>query len=561
MPSIPTLINLETIQMKEQYAQATQGYASIQITNLIPQTTIPCSIYFPSLKPTGDGIELKVLLPAGKVYSRKLHDHLLGQGIQEIYIGTDKLDAYFDYFQQNTSRIVKSLSVPVEKKVALLYENAELVVKKLFDESPSPSNLSLGQEFVENFTTHISLDKLSADTLFSMFSRDYSTYSHCVQVALLGMSFAKYLGWTEGEVAEFGVGALFHDIGKNLIPENILNKRGSLNEKEQDAVKEHPLIGYRQLEATEMMTPQQLSIIRSHHEAADGSGYPEGLKGNEIPKYARVARIVDCYDAMTSNKPYREGFSRDKALRVMKNEMGQTFDSSLLKLFIHFLQIDPAAKDPTPEELHINLGCELFVQCHGENFRVKTTLVGMEAGQLLIVRPPQLTQIQARFQQQGPVVVRFVHAGTIYGFQAEVLNYVTNPLHLLFISYPHKIETINLRKNPRIDCFLLAEAEVQEQKCEGVILDLSVGGCKFVIKRSDTSSILALQLDEPITLRTELLGDRNGVTLPGMVRHVNLDENRIELGIQFLDLDQDTIESLNQCIQMVLELIPQGNSA
>ena len=437
MSSLPKLINFDTVHLRNQYAQATSGFAAIKTSCLVPQTAIPCGIHFPSLSKSDNTIRLKLILPEGRTYDQQLHDHLLREGIEEVFIEEGKFDEFYSYFQENTSRIVKSLSVPTETKTKFLYENAELVVKKIFVESPSPSNVRIGQEFVENLTAHISLDQPSADALFSLFSKDYGTYTHCVQVALLGMSFAKHLGWTESDVTEFGLGALFHDVGKNRIPENILNKPGSLNEMEYAVIKEHPLLGYRQLEATKMMTEEQLSVVLSHHEATNGSGYPNGLRGKEINKYALVARIIDCFDAMTSKRPYKEAFARDEALRIMKDELGPTFDSTLLKDFIRFVQTDPAEMDTSTQELLVNLGCEMFVQCQGQDFRIKTTLLGIEPGHLLIMRPPQLTQIQSHFRPERTVVVRYIHDLRV-PVPCSQLHHGPSTSSFHFVSPPHR---------------------------------------------------------------------------------------------------------------------------
>lgn len=556
MSKLPKLIRFDTEHPGNQYAQATAGFVAIKTSSLNPQTVLPCGIYFPSLRQEDNEIRLKLILPEGRLYDQQLHDHLLREGIDELFIEEGQVAGLSDYVHQHTSRLLKSGGVPAETKTKLLYQNAELVVRRAFAESPSPATIRLGRELVENLSTHISLDQPSADALFSLFSKDYGTYTHCVQVALLGMSFTTYLGWSEREVNEFGLGALFHDVGKNRIPESILNKPGSLNEREYTAIKEHSFLGYSQLKATKMMTEEQLTVVLSHHEAANGSGYPHGLQGDEISRYARVARIVDCFDAMISNRPYKKAFSKEAALRIMKDELGLTFDSKLLRLFVRFVQGDPADTGPTTEELRFVPGCEMYVQCRGQDFRIKTTLLGIESRQCLIVRPPQLTRIQSYFMPDAPVTVRYLHAGAIYGFQARVRKYITDPLQLLFISYPRHIEIMNLRKTTRIACFLLATAEFQGRTYPGVVLDLSVGGCRFVMKHPGTAGAVAMQLDQGIAIQTELMGNRNKVVLRGKLRHVNLDENRIDLGIQFTDLGQDTLEELDRCVRQVLAVTP-----
>lgn len=538
--------------------RAIEGYAPVNISCLMLDSTIPCDLYSPTVSDDGKGVECRLLIAVGTPYNQELQDSLVRDGIEEVFVETEKLDAFLTYSLKNSSQVAESPSVPAEAKMRLLYENAVLVVRKAFDGMLSPASVRIGQEFIENCTAHLAMSKPSADTLFPLFPKDYGTYTHCAQVALLGMSFGQYLGWTVGEIAEFGVGALFHDVGKSRIPDSILNKPSGLDEKEYESVKKHPLLGYQQLAATGTMTEDQLNIVLSHHEAFDGSGYPNGLRGGEIPEHARVTRIVDCFDAMVSDRCYKEAFPREKALRVMKNEMSQTFDTVLLDAFIRFLRADPSSECEVTGDLNVSLGCDFIVQCESAEFRIKTKLVGMESGLLLIVRPPQLTQILACFRPPQRVIVRYLHAGVVYGFKAEVLNVLTDPSFLLLISYPHRIETVNLRQNPRIDCFLFSEAEIQGHIVEGVIVDLSTGGCRFFMKNPDGESSFVRQLDDPITLRTELMGRGTSVALRGKVRHIKLDETRIDLGIQFTDHDRGTHEKLADCVQKALAIVPSG---
>ena len=142
----------------------------------------------------------------------------------------------------------------------------------------------------------------------------------------------KALGLSESEISKLEAVALLHDIGKIAINEGILNKPGKLKEQEWDEIRKHPEIGYRILNTS--MNFQNWRIHLAHHERWDGRGYPQGLKGENIPLISRIIAIADSYDAMTSDRPYRKALSIERAvLEIIKNS-GTQFDPEIAKLFI-----------------------------------------------------------------------------------------------------------------------------------------------------------------------------------------------------------------------------------
>jgi HD-GYP domain-containing protein (c-di-GMP phosphodiesterase class II) len=130
-----------------------------------------------------------------------------------------------------------------------------------------------------------------------------------------------------------------HDIGKIAIDEQILNKPGKLNEEEWAEIKRHPEIGYRILSSSSEYAEISEDIL-SHHERWDGDGYPQGLKGKDIPYRARIIAIADAYDAMTSDRPYRKALSKEEALAEIIRCSGTQFDPSIARKFVDNFQSD-----------------------------------------------------------------------------------------------------------------------------------------------------------------------------------------------------------------------------
>ena len=169
-------------------------------------------------------------------------------------------------------------------------------------------------------------------------SRDPDTGGHCERLVTHGKAFGDYLGLSRPEVRDLMWGAYLHDIGKVGIPDAVLLKRGKLTADEWQIMRQHVLIGEQiclPLRTMRGVVP----IIRHHHERWDGSGYPDGLSGHEIPYIAQVFQVIDIYDALTSERPYKKAFSPEEALKMMKDETLKGWrNPELIEQFSLFIQ-------------------------------------------------------------------------------------------------------------------------------------------------------------------------------------------------------------------------------
>jgi HD-GYP domain-containing protein (c-di-GMP phosphodiesterase class II) len=143
----------------------------------------------------------------------------------------------------------------------------------------------------------------------------------------------KAIGLNEVEINELKTVGLLHDIGKIAIDEKILNKPGKLNKNERNEIERHPEIGYRILSTVNDMS-EMADYVLAHHEKWDGSGYPRGLKGEEIPLQSRIIAIADAYDAMTSARSYRSALSEEIAVSELLKYAGTQFDAELIMIFV-----------------------------------------------------------------------------------------------------------------------------------------------------------------------------------------------------------------------------------
>jgi putative nucleotidyltransferase with HDIG domain len=163
--------------------------------------------------------------------------------------------------------------------------------------------------------------------------RDRETAGHSARVTELSTKLAYAVGCTEEEIEQLRSGAILHDIGKLAVPDNILLKPAKLDETEIEIMQKHPLYGKQMLSGVSFLEPS-IPIVYCHHERWDGKGYPQGLKEEQIPLLARIFSIVDCWDALNSDRPYRQAWSREDIVSYMKDNAGSSFDPRILERFL-----------------------------------------------------------------------------------------------------------------------------------------------------------------------------------------------------------------------------------
>src|SRR5215472_5305826 len=156
----------------------------------------------------------------------------------------------------------------------------------------------------------------------SLSFRDDSTKRHCERLSSRAVALGQALQLPADDIHALRLGGMVHDVGKLFIPEDILNKPSQLSAHERSIVKEHPALGERFCAPVKALAPA-LPIIRHHHERFDGSGYPDGLFGEQIPLIARIVQIVDIFDALTTARPYKPAWMLEHSLRIMEAEAGR----------------------------------------------------------------------------------------------------------------------------------------------------------------------------------------------------------------------------------------------
>jgi len=161
---------------------------------------------------------------------------------------------------------------------------------------------------------------------------DY-TYSHCINVGILSVSIGIKYNYNRNDLINLGASGILHDIGKQAIPVEILDKPDKLSDEEYEAIKNHPVYGYNMIKDTIEISSVTKAGVLQHHERCDGSGYPKGLKGKEINMFGKIIAIADTYDAMTSNRSYRAAYSPIEVYEYFLGDGNRCYDINTIKKF------------------------------------------------------------------------------------------------------------------------------------------------------------------------------------------------------------------------------------
>jgi diguanylate cyclase (GGDEF)-like protein/putative nucleotidyltransferase with HDIG domain len=202
-------------------------------------------------------------------------------------------------------------------------------------------------------------------------AKDQTTHCHVRRVQIYAAGMGQVLGLSDVEIAALRAGALLHDIGKLAVPDHILNKPGGLTPAEFEKMKVHTTVGAQILSRVDFPYPV-VPIVRHHHEQWNGRGYPDGLKGEQIPITARIMSVVDCFDSVREDRPFRRGMSREEAISLLRAGARSLFDPRIVELFVENLarfEAEIAARGleqlALSHDPHVSFDPILFAGSHG----------------------------------------------------------------------------------------------------------------------------------------------------------------------------------------------------
>ncbi len=304
-----------------------------------------------------------------KVKDNNIIEKIIKFGIRELYIDTDKgrdvegapseeevdkeekgnlkeHDRHEEHNKTDKINFEKIKPAPIEIeiiKAKMIKKESMLTVQKVMSDIKSGNRID--KETVEHTVDDILVSILRNNNALTGLGRlrkaDEYLYSHSINVCTLMVAFGKHLGFDSQLLREVGVGALLHDIGAINVPINILTKEGELTGEEFNVIKGHVQYGRSILEKTEGITETSIITAYQHHERSDGSGYPNGLKGDKISYAGQAIAIIDVYDALTTKRCYRRKIAPTQALRMIYEWSDTQFNKELVQKFIRCIGIYP----------------------------------------------------------------------------------------------------------------------------------------------------------------------------------------------------------------------------
>lgn len=226
----------------------------------------------------------------------------------------------------------------VIKKIELVYQMTALLMEAVFNEKGEQIPLSAVEKCIHYIVESLESSDLNLIApILHMMPDNYTTHHHSTNVAFLSVILGRAIGLHKAELNLLAYAALLHDIGKLRIDQALLLKPSSLDEREFNLIQTHSEGGVEILQKNGVDNPKILDAVLYHHEKLNGQGYPKGLHGKRIPKFARIIGMCDVFDALTTRRTYRINYSSYEALLLMKQQMAHQFDEHYSDVFIHLL--------------------------------------------------------------------------------------------------------------------------------------------------------------------------------------------------------------------------------
>lgn len=324
----------------------------------------------------------RALICRGTILDEYMIASMLKMGVMGVYIGEGKDDevkdedahlspAMKETIAQNTipDRARVDLSESVKKRVSegiqFLYNNTE---SEDFIQTTNSIADDLMKAVLENDSIAVDIDALKVS--------DEYTFKHSVDVATMAMVIARQHGLPEKAVYETGLSGLLHDVGKSRIPNEVLNKPGRLTDEEFTIMKQHPLYGYRiLLDKKDLSDAVRLGVLQ-HHEKIDGNGYPLGSPREKIHTYSRILSIVDIYDALVTERPYKKAFSKRDAVEMIM-AMTDELDIDIMHSFL-----DSIILYPVGSTVQLSNGEAARVVANNKESILRPKVVGLRTGKV-----------------------------------------------------------------------------------------------------------------------------------------------------------------------------------
>ena len=282
-------------------------------------------------------------LPFTVEIKRRLEEH----DVEQLLISSTHESQYRKYVEANLSDLLNDSNIELEAKSSILYECAKDVAHDVLNNPEAGDVLPRSQKLVESVADFMFKEEDSFFHFLKTISFDYEVYTHSVNVFVYCITLARHMGFHDMDfLQEFGTAAFLHDIGKSRIDTEILHCMGPLTAEQWRIMQQHPTWGYEILREHGVRSEIILNVTRYHHEKMGGGGYPDGLSGDQIPGYVRMATVCDIFDALTTKRSYKPAVNSYPALGLMQQELSSDLDTDVFGKFVNMMAGDKELAAP-----------------------------------------------------------------------------------------------------------------------------------------------------------------------------------------------------------------------
>jgi HD-GYP domain-containing protein (c-di-GMP phosphodiesterase class II) len=311
-----------------------KGLVPISMATLLPGAVLGIEVFVREAL----GLPPQKLFDAAEVIDGdKLEKYSLA-GVRSVFICAEDRPTYQEYLQRNWCTVLDDESCPMTSKLCVMSEVVRGVMDNEFSTDITASIVTTSNQFAKTAVQLISRNEIALEQLFEVLHHDYGTFTHSTNVSLYCVLLAKELGLSPEELEEVAVGGLLHDLGKLEIDTRIINKPGPLTKSEMEIMRRHPSIAFERLVDREDVTFGQLMMAYQHHERVNGKGYPCGITDAEIHPFAKICAVVDVFEALTSQRPYRRPLELTHAAQLIWDGQGTEYDVEIASKWIDIVK-------------------------------------------------------------------------------------------------------------------------------------------------------------------------------------------------------------------------------
>jgi HD-GYP domain-containing protein (c-di-GMP phosphodiesterase class II) len=299
----------------------------ISVATLEPSDSLPWDLY---LLPR-DSVQ-HILYRAGS-YPLDATDleRLINSGVNRLFIPGEQRASYQQYLRENVDTWLANSATPPAERMETLNQVVAGSLNEAFRKKlPAEKLVAETKQFGQQTAAFLEGETIILGDLFRVLQHDFTTFVHSANVCFYSVLLAKQLTISGEDLANIATGALLHDLGKLEIDERLLAKDNRLTVAETREMQKHPTLGFRRLCHQTDLSAAQLMMVYQHHERLDGGGYPVGVTGNEIHAWAKLCSVVDVFDALTSDRPYRAALANHVALEILERDVNSAFDPEII---------------------------------------------------------------------------------------------------------------------------------------------------------------------------------------------------------------------------------------